>query len=75
MILINVIPALTVLHTDLRIDPLIDTILALDIYHDLIQETIIFIKIQILTDHLLYREILVFLEPVHTPIPETRSIQ
>ena len=39
MILINAIHAPIVPHTDLRTDPLIDTILALDIDHDLIQET------------------------------------
>ena len=75
MILIDVIHAPIVLHTDLHIDPLIDKILALDIDHDLIQETIIFTNIQIPTDHLLDQEILDFLDPVHTPILETKSIQ
>ena len=75
MILINAIHAPTVLHTDIRIDLLIDTTLALDIDHAHIQETIIFTNIQIHTDHLLDQEILDFLDPVHTPILETRSIQ
>ena len=72
MVLINAIHAPIVPPTDLRIDPLIDTILALDIDHDLIQETIFFTNIQIPTDHLLDQEILDFLDPVHTPILETR---
>ena len=72
MILINAIHAP---HTDLRIDPLIDTVLALDTDHDLIQGTQIFTNIQILTDHLLDQEILDLLDPVHTPILKTRSIQ
>ena len=75
VIFTNAIHAPIVLHTDLRIDPLIDTILALDIDHDLIQETITFTNIQIPTDHLLDQEILDFLDPVHTPILETKSIQ
>ena len=75
MIPTNAIHALTVLHTDLRIDLLIDTTLALDIDHAHIQETIIFTNILIHTDHLLDQEILDFLDPVHTPILETRSIQ
>ena len=66
MILIIAIHAPIVLHTDLRIDPLIDTILALDIDHDLIQETIIFTNIQIPTDHLLDQDILDFLDPPFT---------
>ena len=75
MILINAIHAPIVPHTDLRIDTPIDTILALDIDHDLIQETIIFTNIQIPTDHLLDQETLDFLDPVHTQILETKSIQ
>ena len=75
MLPINAIHAPIVLHTDLRIDPLIDTILALEIDQDLIQETIIFTNIQIPTDHLLDQEILGFLDPVHTQILETKSIQ
>ena len=75
MIPTNAIHALTILHTDLRIDLPIDTTLALDIDHAHIQETIIFTNIRNHTDHLLDQEILDFLDPVHTPILETRSIQ
>ena len=75
MIPTNAFHALTILHTDLRIDLLIDTTLALDIDHGHIQETIIFTNIRNHTDHLLDQEILDFLDPVHTPILETRSIQ
>ena len=75
MILTNAIHGLTALHTDLRIDLLIDTTLALDIDHAPIQKTIILQKIQIHTDHLLDQEILDFLDPVHTPILETKSIR
>ena len=50
MILINAIHGLTALHTDLRIDLLIDTTLALDIDHALIQETIILQNTQTYTD-------------------------
>ena len=70
MIPTNAIHGLTVLHTDLRIDLLIDTTLALDIDHAHIQETIILTSILIHTDHLLDQEILNF----HTPILETKSI-
>ena len=72
MILTNVIPGLTALHTDPRIDLLIDTTLALDTDHAPIPETIILQKIQNHTDHLLDKEILDFLDPVHTPILETK---
>ena len=71
MILTN---AITTLHTDLCIDLLIDTTLALDIDHAPIPETIILQKIQIHIDHLLNQKILDFLDPVHTPILETKSI-
>ena len=74
MILTNAIHGLTALHTDLRIDLLIDTTLALDIDHAPIQETIILQNIQTHTDHLLDQEILDFLDPVHTPILEIKSI-
>ena len=74
MILTKAIHGLTVLHTDLRIDLLIDTTLVLDIDHAPIQETIILPSIQIHTDHHLDQEILDFLDPVHTPILETKSI-
>ena len=75
MILINAIHGLTVLHTDLLTDLLIDTTLALDIDHALIRETIILHVIQIHTDHLQDREILDFLDLVHTPILEVNSIR
>ena len=71
-ILTNAIHGLTALHTDLPIDLLIDTILALDIDHALIPETTILQNIQFQTDHLLDQENLDFLDPVHTPILETK---
>ena len=71
MILTNAIHSLTVLHTDLRIDILIDITLVLDIDHAHIQETT---SIQIHTDNLLDHKILDFLDPVHTPILKTKSI-
>ena len=74
MILINAIHGLTALHTYLLIDLRIDTTLALDIDHAPIQETIIIQDIQIHTDHLPDQEILDFLDPVHTPILEIKSI-
>ena len=74
MIFTNAIHGLTALHTDLRIDLLIDTTPVLDIDHGPIQETIILQNIQIHTDHLLDQKILDFLDPVHTPILETKSI-
>ena len=74
MILTNVIPGLTALHTDPRTDLLIDKTLALDIDHALIPETINLQNIQIHTDHLLDQENLDFLDPVHTPILDTKSI-
>ena len=74
MILTNAIHGLTVFHTDLPIDLLIDTTLVLDIDHVPIPETIILQIIQIHTDHLLNQEILDFLDPVHTPILETELL-
>ena len=74
MILTNAIHGLIVLHTDLRIDLPIDTTLVLDIDRAHIQQTVILPSIQIHTDHLLDQEILEFLDPVHTPILETKSI-
>ena len=74
MILTNGIHGLTALHTDLHIDLPIDTTLALDIDHVPIPETINLQKIQIHTDHLLDQENLDFLDPVHTPIQETKLI-
>ena len=74
MILTDAIHGLTVLHTDLRIDLPIDTTLALDIDHAPIQEIITLQDTQIHTDHLPDQEILDFLDPVHTPILEIKSI-
>ena len=74
MILTNVIPGLTALHTDPRTDLLIDTILVLDTDHAPIPETIGLQNIQIQTDHLQDQETLDFLDPVHTPILETNII-
>ena len=74
MILTNAIQGLTALHTDLLIDLLIDTTLALDIDHAPIQETIILQDIQSHTDHLPDQEILDFLDSIHTPILEIKSI-
>ena len=74
MILTDAIHGLTALHTDLHIDLLIDTTLAFDIDYAPIQETIILQNTQIDTDHLLDQEILDFLDPVHTPILETKLI-
>ena len=56
MRLTNVIPGLTVLHTDPRTDLLIDTALALDIDHAPIPETINLQNIQNHTDLLLDQE-------------------
>ena len=75
MIPINAIHGLTSLHTDLRIDLLIDTTLVLDIDHAPIQETKILQIIQSHTDHLLDQENLDFLEPVYTTILEAKSIR
>ena len=72
MILINAIHIAP--HTDLLIDPLIDTTPTLDIDHAPNQETTILQDIQIHTDHLPDQEILDFLYPVHTPILEIKSI-
>ena len=74
MIRTNVTPGLMALHTDPHTDLRIDTTLALDIDHALILETIILQNIQIHTDHLLDQENLDFLDPVHTPILETKLL-
>ena len=74
MIRTNVIPGLTVLHTDPHTDLLIDTILALDIDHAPIPEIANSQNIQIHSDHLQDQETLDFLDLVHTPIPETKLI-
>ena len=71
MILTNVIPGLTALHTDPRTDLLIDTTLVLDTDHAPNPETINLQKIQIHTDHLQDQENLDFLDLAHNPIPET----
>ena len=74
MILTNVIPGLTALHTDPRTGLLIDTTLALDTDHAPIPETTNSQNIQIPTDHLEDRENLDFLDLVHTLILETKLI-
>ena len=74
MIFTDAIHGLTALHTDLHIDLLIDTTLALDIDDAPIPETILLQNIQIHTYHLLDQENLDFLDPVHTPILETKVI-
>ena len=75
MIRTNVIPGLTVLHTDPHTDLLIYTTLALDTDHAPIPEITNLQNIQIHTDHLQdQQETLDFLDLVHTPIPETKLI-
>ena len=74
MILTNVIPGLTALHTDPHTDLLIDTTLALDTDPAPIPETTNSQNIQIHTDHLQDQETLEFVDLVHTPIPETKLI-
>ena len=74
MILTNVIPGLTALHTDPHTDLLIDTTLSLDTDHASIPETTNSQNIQIHTDHLQDQETLDFLDLVHTPILETKLI-
>ena len=74
MILTNAIHGLIAHHTDPHIDLRIDTTLALDIDHAPIPATIILQNIQIHTDHLLDQEKLDFLDPVSTPILETKLI-
>ena len=72
MILTDVIHGLNALHTDLHIDPLIATTLALEINHVPIPETIILQNLQIHTDHLLDQENLDFIDLAHTPILKTK---
>ena len=74
MIRTNVIPSLTVLHTDPPTDLLIDTTLALDTDHAPIPEKTTLQNIQIHIDHLQDQETLDFLDLVHTPTPETKLI-
>ena len=70
----NVIPGLTVLLTDLLMNPHIDKTLVLDTDHAPIQETTNLQSTQIHIDHLQNQETLDFLDLVHTPIPEIKSI-
>ena len=74
MIHANVIPGLTVLLTDLLIDPHIDKTLVLDTDHAPIQETTTSQSTQIHIDHLQDQETLDFLDLAHTPILEIKSI-
>ena len=74
MILTNVTPGLTALHTDPHTDLRIDTTLALDTDHAPFPETTTSRNIQIHTDHLQDQETLDFLDLVPTPIPETKLI-
>ena len=74
MIHTNVIPGLTVLLTDLLIDPHIDKTLVLDTDHAPIQEITNSPSTRIHIDHLHDQEILDFLDLAHTQIPETKSI-
>ena len=74
MIYTNVIPGLTVLLTDLLIDPHINKTLVLDTDHAPIQETTNSQSTQIHIGHLQDQETLDFLDLAHTPIPEIKSI-
>ena len=70
----NVILDLTVLLTDLLIDPHIYKTLVLDTDHALIQEITNSPNTQIHIDHLQDQETLDFLDLAHTQIPEIKSI-
>ena len=72
MILTNVIPGLTALHTDPGTDLLIDTTLALDTDHAPMPETTNLQNIQIHTDDLQDHENLDFPDLAHTPNLETK---
>ena len=74
MILTNVILDLTVLLTDLFIDPHIAKILVLGTDHAPIQKTTNSQSTQIHIDHLQDQETLDFLDLAHTPILEIKSI-
>ena len=74
MIHTNVILGLTVLLTDLLIDPHIDKTLVLDTDHAPIQEITNSPSTQNHIDHLQDQEILDFLDLAHTQIPEIKSI-
>ena len=73
MIHTNVILGLTVLLTDLLIDPHIDKSLALDTDHAPIQEKTNSKSTPIHIDHLQDQETPDFLDLAHTPIPEIKS--
>ena len=75
MIHTNAIHGLTVRHTDLQRDLLIDQTLVLNIDHALIQKNTISRNIQVHTDHLLDQETLDTLDLVHIPTLEIRSIR
>ena len=70
----NVILDLTVLLTDLLIDPQIDKTLVLDTDHAPIHEITNSSNTQIHIDHLQDQETLDFLDLAHTQIPEIKSI-
>ena len=74
MIHTNVILDLTVLLTDLLIDPHIDKTLVLDTDHAPIQEITNSQNTQIHTDHNQDQEILDFVDLAHTQIPGIKSI-
>ena len=74
MIHTNVTPGLTVLLTDLLIDPHINKTLVLDTDHAHIREITNSQSTQIHIDHLQDQETPVFLDLAHTPIPEIKSI-
>ena len=74
MIHINVILDLTVLLTDLLIDPHIDKTLVLDTDHAPIQETTNSQNTRIHIDHLQDQETLGFLDLAHILIPEIKLI-
>ena len=74
MIHTNVILDLTVLLTDLLIDPHIDKTLVLDTDHAPIQETTNSQNTQIHIDHLQDQETLDFLDLAHIQIPEIKLI-
>ena len=74
MIHTNVILDLTVLLTDLLIDPHIDKTLVLDTDHAPIQETTNSQNIQIHIDHLQDQETLDILDLAHIQIPEIKLI-
>ena len=74
MIHTNVTPGLTVLLTDLLIDPHIDKTLVIDTDHAPIQKTTNSHSTPIHIDHLQDQETPDFLDLAHTPTPEIKSI-